>query len=399
MNSAEDIHELHPIKLDKDPNVENLVIGIHEGVPMFARDSGTSKAKLNSGNLDSHVWNSSVTKQLSDIKPNILAIDGLRPSPLTESGDYSVGQKKYVWTVMPGSPRRIHEEDELTLVAGDLYFEDISRHLGLILSESLPEDQKKAVGQLFRDESGRVSGSEVKNLQLETAGELVAGLFLSGVLIDAAYRHFPAEDKLYSRRNILKSFAALTALGTGALVSGRYSIILSAYSPSARTSAIAQEVAGIFEPIFTETPWIDGRTSLMAAKLGQAEYAVKSLEDPKTALVLGNGHGYSARGLMENREKRLDAMVKLYGMSHKFLTSVLDKYPQIPRTQALNMLKEVFAKTDVIRVKDPNTNYADDVDETINGHIKYKGSFMSSEALQAVTVFESNSLEKIVARS
>jgi hypothetical protein len=305
------------------------------------------------------------------------------------NGDYSTYDKKWLWAWMPANPSDINSKSEVLVVAGDTNYQAA----GDSVKASLASDQER---QKINDISHKRDHKEASNFIGEAIAEgaIVSGMagLITSALIAA---HEKQKNKLnesneptthrLSRRTFFKvaGGGAVAALAMG---SGRAGAIFgSAVAPNATLQEISDKIVDVTDTLdFFPKHWLNGRTAILIAKTNAVVEQGLTPPNAKAAVVMGNGHNFEGREMIDDKGKRMKAIYDYAEEVVSFYRKVLKEFPSIDPNKAIDQILDMFCQTDMIVVADPNTQEGTDPQKTIDASMRYIGSLAAPEVMEAV---------------
>lgn len=352
--------------------------------------------RINAGDLHAHVWN----KEVGDrINTNVLAIDSVFPvfdnalhhsnpgDPLNDELDYPLSEKKEVIAWEPIKDR------EILVVSGDMNYSKPA----VDFTGSVPNYTKKGELIAQANAKNRQESSEylpefiVENAITGTAGFLTAALLteLGRQASNKIEIGDPNATKHMSRRKFLKLGAAIAGAGTALYVGGRAAAsTLIPFTPNEKIHDIAEKILEVTpQPKLFEQHWLDGRTALLIEKCDSALRQGLTPPDAKGTVVMGNAHALEASNFMRNAKSRHNAIHSLASDIVGFYDRVLDDYPEVNKTWAINRLLDYMAQGDILSVTPPSSENVDkdEVDAEVNKNVRYLLSFTAPGVTSAIS--------------
>ena len=350
--------------------------------------------KIDEGDLTVHCWNGEVADRLRSYNPQVIAIDSVQPvaSLYMSQKDYSYEDKKWTWCWMPGGPKQINEKGDVIVVSGDSDFRSIASDLGQFVKT---DEERSALYHIGRERDQQENKSTLLGEIAEGAlGSGIAGLIAMGMT--AEYMRYRANNALqkedekrpprtFSRRKFLQAAGVglATAATVGATKAG--SIFLSPVAPNETIKDIADTVLDFTKtPDFVPQHWVNGRTALLIAKTNEVLNQGLTPPGAKAAIVMGNAHNIEGRELLHDDEKRREAIFEYAQEIVTFYKKVLEKFPYINKTAAINRMLDAICEADMLAVTDPQVEQTDNPRMTLNNNIQHIGKAHSREIFDAI---------------
>ncbi len=342
-------------------------------------------SRIDKGDLNIHAWNKEVGERMRSYGPRVIGIDGLSPHAFaidSKKSDYEIGDKKWIWTVLPDNPRRLNSRGEVIVVSGD------PQYMGMVpvFGSVLPQDKAKSVSdELSNYYQGQRDTYFANTTEFEIRAFTVMALEFAGL----AALMLDDNNSTISRRNFLQSSASFLIGGGVVLAGGVLGDIalprLEEFSNSHRKEEFLQGVLDIVRPRFFKDEWVDGRTALVIAKTGEA-LKIPGLVSPgsKGAVVMGGGHAEQAGILMEDKDARKDAIYKLAKTMTGVIGDINKRYGAFHRADAVNTFLDFMCRAEFATVQDSGLRQTSDPDSIIGSFIRYKGYNQSPEVMAAV---------------
>lgn len=337
---------------------------------------------MKKGELDPHYWNEAIGSRLRRSEPQILAIDSLEPVvSLDLNRSLTHSEQMSVWRHLPVRPSKLNQKGEVLVVCGDILYRT-PKAAGRILG--FEADKQEKLSNLLNKKDDSATSDLRTDIQMETGAPLILSLMLAIGAGASIGRLNNIEQKSISRRNILKGITGLGAAGAASVLAGKGSIYGASLATNEKLANFFEKVADIAQPIFTSQTAVNGRTALLISKSIEAQNLGLTPDGTHGAVVLGNGHAYKSEELMKSKDKRVNAIASYYKDFTLFFHEVCEKFPEIPEKDFMDYLARIFPSFDLISVTDSGEDKTDDVKKFMDEHVKYAGTFMSSEVQEAI---------------
>lgn len=359
----------------------------------YHKDTDDVKPDINTGNWNANTWNEAVGKRIgSDVR--FLVVDSIHPVATedlqintAEEVDYSLEEKKDVLAWDPVRGR------EMIVVCGDINYKTAASDL----TRGVPDASKK--NKLMEIGTSKNNSERDELLPQQVTENVVtgaAGFVTAALLVELARREGkniqigdPMSKKHMVRRDFLKLSGKAAAVGAALYAGGRGAAgLLTPFAPNEKLHNIGEKILEVTgQPDLFEKHWLDGRTALLIEKADSALNQGLTPPDSKAAVVMGNGHSMEAGRLMESGEARKEAIHVFASDMVTFYDKVLDDFPEINKTWAINRMLDSICQADLVSVTQPESDgiTKDRIDAEVRKNVRYLFSFMSPGVRSALS--------------
>lgn len=250
------------------------------------------------GDASAHIWNREVTERVSKYQPTILTIDSVEP------GGNSAILLHRAWLNLPDRPRHLNKSGTIQVVRGDVV------DLSMFINSPQPSFTEIPAEVLIHEQ--REVGARNANVLWLSANiptlllAVPTGLALFGAYgdsVSALSQETPTTPRRLTRRSFLRAIGTATGVLLATHTLGYQSPAITAQLSDQRIYDRFLSMSQLLRPRLIQNDLANLRTALLIEKNNQAcsEMGVRL---DKSALVVGNYHGYEASKLLEDKEYR-----------------------------------------------------------------------------------------------
>lgn len=140
------------------------------------------------------------------------------------------------------------------------------------------------------------------------------------------------KDPKFTRRTLGK-----VAAGIGGLLTlGRLAPLVQSFNSNVDSNLVLQNITNLTRPIFSGTPWLDGRTAVLLAKAQAGLKEMGAKQGASATVIVGFPHAYEAERLKKDPTGRA-ALIQTYAKEMiNVCTKILDEFIKDPESKVSN---------------------------------------------------------------